>query len=93
MRFQYDVGVVQSSLLQSIFGLFSGSPKLAQHAEVGRAGLIASAKRMHLLNASVSAFAHVRRSGAPDEDLERALKQDHRRRRLGWCIFVSPPWS
>lgn len=93
IRFQYDVGVVQSTLLQAVFGLFSGSPKLAQHAEVARASLVASAKRMNLLNAGVSAFAHVRRSGAPGEDLERALKQDHRRRRLGWCIFVRTTWS
>lgn len=79
-RFTYDVGVVQSTLLTAVFGAFSGSPRLEHHAEVARAGLVASARRMGLL--SVGA-----RCGNDDE-----REEAHRRRRLGWCIFVRTSW-
>jgi hypothetical protein len=88
-RFAYDLGVVQASLLQSCFGLYSGSPKHLQQAEVNRANLVSAARRMQLLKSGISAQSHVASTGGSLDDYERAAKQDHRRRRLGWCIFVS----
>lgn len=81
--------MVQAQLLQSFFAAFTGSPKLLQQAETSCTGLVAACKRLHLLRSQVSAARHVSDRGAGAEEVQRALKQDHRRRRLGWAIFVS----
>ncbi|KAL1406153.1 hypothetical protein Q8F55_007837 [Vanrija albida] len=87
-RFIYELAVVQATLLQGYYALFSGTPKLFQQAEIVRATLVTACKRMHLLDASVSAVSHVSREGGSEKELERALKQDHRYRRLGWGIIL-----
>jgi hypothetical protein len=85
----YEIAVVQASLLQAYFGMFGGSPRLFQQAEVTRAALVTSCRRMRLLDRRMSAVEHVKQQGGTQEELERALKVDHRRNRLGWGIFVS----
>jgi len=85
----YEIGVVQASVLQAYFGMFGGSPRLFQQAEVTRAALVTSCRRMRLLDRAMSVVEHVKRQGGTAEELERAVKMDHRRNRLGWAIFVS----
>jgi hypothetical protein len=60
---------------------------------MARTSLVAACKRKHLLRDGFSAAEELRRSSlAPNPlDLDRALKQDDRRRRLGWSIYASVP--
>ncbi|RSH93054.1 hypothetical protein EHS25_007407 [Saitozyma podzolica] len=90
-RFIYETTIIQASLLQAMFGLYSGTPKLFQQAEMARTSLVAACKRKHLLRDGFSAAEELRRSSlAPNPlDLDRALKQDDRRRRLGWSIYLA----
>jgi hypothetical protein len=84
----YEIGVVQASILQAYYGMFGGSPRLFQQAEVTRAALVTSCRRMRLLDRHMSVVEHVKRQGGTEEELARAVKIDHRRNRLGWAIFL-----
>ena len=86
----FEFSVVQAVLLQSVFGVYSGSPKLFHQAEATRSSLVADCKRMHLLDSTVSAAEEMKKRNplSPPEELGPAIKQDNRRRRLGWSIFV-----
>lgn len=81
---------MQASLLQSYFGLYSGSPRLFHHAEISRASLVAACRRMHLLHADYSAARELQRRDptASHDAVQKAMRQDHRYSRLGWAIFV-----
>ncbi|KAH8896621.1 hypothetical protein GQ53DRAFT_889865 [Thozetella sp. PMI_491] len=89
-RFVFEPCVVQASLLQSYFGLYSGSPRLFQQSEVSRASLVAACRRMHLLHSVYTASLELarRKPMASAQETSRAVKQDHRNRRLGWAIFL-----
>lgn len=62
-----------------------------QQAEVTRGSLVSACRRMHLLHSGVSAVAELgKRMTCPTtKEQYLAIRQDHRRRRLGWSIFVS----
>jgi hypothetical protein len=57
-RFAHDIAVVQATLLSAVYGAFSGSQRLTQHAELSRTSLVSSARKMGLLG------------GTPGEDEE-----------------------
>lgn len=85
-RYTYDVGVVQCTLLQAFFSQYQLCHSF--RAEISRATVVAAARQMHLLSGGSSALKYAQRSGASAEDQDRALKQDHRRARLGWSVFL-----
>ncbi|RSH90377.1 hypothetical protein EHS25_000982 [Saitozyma podzolica] len=89
-RFMFETNLIQASLLQSYYGMFCGSQKLFQQSESNRGMLITACKRMHLLRPGLSAVDEVKkRTPFPAPlDLERAVAEDDRRRRLGWGIYL-----
>ncbi|GAA5860915.1 hypothetical protein JCM8547_003887 [Rhodosporidiobolus lusitaniae] len=85
----FEVTVIQAWLLSSISGLFCGSRKLYQHAEIARAGLATAARRMNLLRESTSFVQDLLARKTPSEDeLRAAQKEDELRLRLGWGIYI-----
>ncbi|GAA5892660.1 hypothetical protein JCM6882_000550 [Rhodosporidiobolus microsporus] len=85
----FEVNVIQAWLLSSISGLFCGSRKLYQHAEIARAGLATAARRMNLLRESTSFVQDLLDRKTPTEsELQAAQKEDELRLRLGWGIYI-----
>ncbi|GAA5820962.1 hypothetical protein JCM11251_001897 [Rhodosporidiobolus azoricus] len=85
----FEVSVIQAWLLSSISGLFCGSRKLYQHAEIARAGLATAARRMNLLRESTSFVQDLLARKQPTEqELQAAQNEDELRLRLGWGIYI-----
>ncbi|GAA6034269.1 hypothetical protein JCM8097_003816 [Rhodosporidiobolus ruineniae] len=88
-RSSFEVSVIQAWFLSSISGLFCGSRKLYQHAEIARAGLATAARRMNLLRESTSFVQDLLVRTTPSaEELRAAQMEDELRLRLGWGVYI-----
>jgi hypothetical protein len=88
----YETHIIQAFLLQSYFGFFCGSQKAFQQSESAVGALVMACKRMHLLRPGQSAIQALQaRNPEPDQDeVAKAEREDRRRARLGWGIYVRP---
>ncbi|TNY17770.1 hypothetical protein DMC30DRAFT_91059 [Rhodotorula diobovata] len=88
-RASFELEVVQAWLVSSIAGLFCGSRKLYQHAEIARCGLLTAARRMELLRETPSCVDELCSRKAPEPyELAAARREDELRLRLGWGCYV-----
>ncbi|ORY26042.1 hypothetical protein BCR39DRAFT_542336 [Naematelia encephala] len=89
-RFMFETNIIQAFLLQTYFGFFCGSHKSFQQAEWSRGALVIACKRMHLLRPGMSATQtlYLKNADPSREDIAKAEKEDRRRARLGWGIYL-----
>ncbi|GAA5995281.1 fungal specific transcription factor domain-containing protein [Rhodotorula paludigena] len=87
-RSSFELEVVQAWLLSSVSGLFCGSRKLYQHAEIARCGLVTAARRMELLRETPTCVEELLGRKLPSHlELAAAQREDELRLRLGWGIY------
>lgn len=85
-----ETSIAQAYLLQTYLAFYCGRQKPFHQAEYSRGVLVVVCKRMHLLRPGISAVQAMWSANATPDPAEilKMEKEDRRRARLGWCIYV-----